>query len=106
RSERERLGTQCRKMRRRTDDAYVWIFNENGARSVQAPKYARAPKPRGSLNHWPSTPGRLIRNAVACEQGDRNIGRIIAAPADAAMEEITSRIGAPRWLSLWVRNKR
>lgn len=102
RAERVRLGSQCRKMRRRTDEAYVLVFSETGAKSAPAPPYARAPQPRGSLNHWRTTPGKMISDAVACQKGDRNIGRDIDRPLHEAMREVTQRLGAPRWLSLTI----
>jgi len=59
RDERERLAEQCRKMRRRTHDAYVWLFNEDGVKSTRARKHATAPSPKGSLNQWVESPGML-----------------------------------------------
>lgn len=96
RSERQRLGKQCRKMRRRTDDAYVWVLNEEGVRSVQARPYATAPMPNGSLRQWATSPGELIKNAAACTRGDPGLGRDLDLPVHKGMRRMVDQVGAER----------
>jgi hypothetical protein len=104
RSERVRLGEQCRKMRRRTNDAYVWVFHDSGVRVARAPPHAVAPRVDGSLNHWTTTAGDLVVTALRCQRGDRKIGRTLGLPLHEAMNDITGRLGAKRWISGTIKN--
>jgi hypothetical protein len=104
RSERARLGTQCRKMRKRTDDAYVWVFHDSGVRVSRAPPYAEAPRVHGILARETTTPGDLVVEGLRCRRGDRKIGRTLGLPLHEAINDITSRLGAKRWISGTIKN--
>lgn len=104
RSERVRLGTQCRKMRRRTGDAYVWVFHNSGVRVSRAPPYAEAPRVHGALSREMTTLGELIVEGLRCKRGDRKIGRILGLPLHEGINDITGRLGAKRWISAKIKN--
>jgi hypothetical protein len=64
-----------------------------------------APKPDGSLNQWAITPGELVIEGLRCKRGDAKIGRALDLPLHEAMNDITGRLGAKRWLTYTIRNR-
>jgi hypothetical protein len=102
-SERDRLTIQCNKMRDRTQDAYVWIFHETGVRVVKAPKDATDIQITDLLDSASVTPGELVAEGLRCNRGDRTIGRSLNMELHAAMNDITSRLGAKRWVQYTIK---
>lgn len=105
RKERQRLGKQCRNMRRRTDDGYVWVFNQDGVRSAVAPPFATAPQPNGSLRRNAISPGELLSDTVACTKGDRRIGRDLQKSLADGINQRIEQLGAKTWVSLKVSDR-
>ena len=100
--EPERLGNQCKRMRRRSKKAsYVWIFERDGIVSVTAPQ-ATAPllqRVSGS-----SSVGTLITNGLRCNAGDVSIGRDALADRVNAIRAVMRRLSVPTAIEIAVRS--
>lgn len=100
--EPQRLGNQCKRMRRRSKDAsYVWIFEDDNVRSVKAPQ---ASQPLLQRVTEPSSVGELIAKGLRCSAGDKVIGRDLSTDARTGVLAEMRRLSVPTGIELAVRS--
>lgn len=89
------LVEQCRKMKKKTDDAYVWIYRERDIIVVKANDVLNR-KPF-SREFWPSrSPEDALDRILKCKEGDRDFG----IPAGLSPHEgLKRRLGELRMMS-------
>jgi hypothetical protein len=69
--ESRRLGNQSKRMYRRSDDSYVWIYDQDGVTCTKAPRSSR---PTLTRTTNPMSVGELIADGLRCNLGDEDIG--------------------------------
>jgi hypothetical protein len=99
--EPQRLGNQCKQMRRRSKKAsYVWIYESDRILSVKAPQ---ASKPILQRVTEPSSAGELIADGLRCNKGDEDIGRELSADPAEGIVAVMRRLSVPTGLDFVVR---
>jgi hypothetical protein len=99
--EPQRLGNQCKQMRRRSKKAsYVWIYERDRVRSVKAPQ---ASKPILQRVTEASSAGELIADGLRCNRGDEDIGRELSADPAEGIVAVMRRLSVPNGLDFVVR---
>jgi hypothetical protein len=92
-SERRRLRDQCERMLARTEEAYVWVYQERGIAVVPARTVSSStreiplPRPRRSV-------GALVADGLRCTAGDPAIGRDVDEPVVPALDAMLERLSA------------
>jgi hypothetical protein len=99
--EPQRLGNQCKQMRRRSKkSSYVWIYEDDHVLSVKAPQ---ASKPILQRVAEASSAGALIADGLRCKRGDENIGRELSAEPAEGILRVMRRLSVPTGLDFVVR---
>ena len=80
-------------MLERTEDSYVWIYENSGVAVVSAAAMAlpTPPIPRSQ-----ATIGQLVAAGLKCTAGDRRIGRDLDQPIVASLDTMLRRLSAER----------
>jgi hypothetical protein len=92
-SERRRLRDQSRDMLARTEDAYVWVYEDTGVAVVPATVAASSIRPIPLP--WPRrTVGELVADGLRCTAGDRAIGRNLDQPIVPSLNTMLERLSA------------
>ena len=92
-SERRRLRDQCERMLARTEEAYVWVYQERGIAVVPARTVSSStreiplPRPRRSV-------GALVADGLRRTAGDPAIGRDVDEPVVPALDAMLERLSA------------
>jgi hypothetical protein len=98
--ESRRLGNQSKRMYRRSDDSYVWIYEQDGVTCTKAP---RSSMPTLTRITNPMSVGELIADGLRCNLGDEDIGRDASAPTLEGISDVMQRLTVPRALDFVVR---
>jgi hypothetical protein len=99
--EPQRLGNQCKQMRRRSKkSSYVWIYEDDHVLSVKAPQ---ASKPILQRVTEASSAGELIADDLRCNRGDEDIGGKLSAEPVEGILEVMKRLSVPTGLDFVVR---
>ena len=99
--EPQRLGNQCKQMRRRSKKAsYVWVYEDDHVLSVKAPQ-ASAPILQRVTDA--SSAGELIADGLRCNRGDEDIGLELSAEPVEGILEVMRRLSVPNGLDFIVR---
>jgi hypothetical protein len=99
--EPQRLGNQCKQMRRRSKkSSYVWIYEDDHVLSVKAPQSS---KPILQRVTEASSAGELIADGLRCNRGDEDIGRELSAVPVEGILEVMKRLSVPTGLDFVVR---
>jgi hypothetical protein len=99
--EPQRLGNQCKQMRRRSKkSSYVWIYEDDHVLSVKAPQ---ASKPILQRVTEASSAGELIADGLRCNRGDEDIGGKLSAEPVEGILEVMKRLSVPTGLDFVVR---
>jgi hypothetical protein len=92
-SERRRLRDQSRDMLARTQDAYVWVYEDTGVAVVPATVAASPIRPIPL--QWPRrTVGELVADGLRCTAGDHAIGRNLDQPIVPSLNTMLERLSA------------
>jgi hypothetical protein len=70
--ESRRLGNQSKRMYRRSDESYVWIYEESRVVSAAAPQSS---EPQLAIMTNQISAGTLIADGLRCNKGDEEIDR-------------------------------
>jgi hypothetical protein len=97
--ERRRLRNQIARMYRRSSSSYLWVFDENGVTSIEAPKSSN---PTLTWIRNPTSVGELIVSGFRCTKGDPNIGRDLDLSPAQALIRVLHRLSARHSLDLAV----
>jgi hypothetical protein len=87
RQDHRRLRNQSTRMRTRSEESYVIIFDEDNAVAVPA-KRSCYPKLPHDFRHDEISIGELIVDGLRCSRGDENIGRNPELPRPRSMSDI------------------
>jgi hypothetical protein len=99
--EPQRLGNQCKQMRRRSKkSSYVWIYEDDHVLSVKAPQ---ASKPILQRVTEASSAGELIADGLRCNRGDEDIGGKLSAEPVEGILDVMKRLSVPTGLDFVVR---
>jgi len=96
---------QCRKMRAKTDGAYVWIYREKDILVIRADdlldRVAR------SRDVWPAlSPEDLLDRVLACREGDLDLGIPDGMTAHDGLKRRLEQLRAPQALSFEIEERR
>jgi hypothetical protein len=92
-SERRRLREQARQMLERTDDSYVWVYEDAGVAVIPATVLAFPTGPILTLSPR-RTVGELVADGLKCTAGDRAIGRDLGQPLVSSLDTMLERLSA------------
>lgn len=89
---------QCRKMRAKTDGAYVWIYRENDIIVVRADDLLN--RAARSRDDWPAlSPEDFLERVLACREGDIGLGIPGEMTAHDGLKKRLGELRVPRALS-------
>lgn len=90
--EPRRLGNQSKRMYRRSDESYVWIYERDRIVSAAAPQ---ASQPQLSIITNPTSVGTLIADGLRCNRGDEEIGRDPSLPLHEGIIAVMNYLSVP-----------
>jgi hypothetical protein len=90
--EPRRLGNQSKRMYRRSDESYVWIYESNRIVSAVAPQ---ASQPQLSIITNPTSVGTLIADGLRCNRGDDEIGPDLSRPLHEGLIAVMDDLSVP-----------
>lgn len=90
--ESRRLGNQSKRMYRRSDHSYVWIYESTRVISAAAPQ---SNEPQLAIITNPISVGTLIADGLRCNKGDEDIGRNRSLPLHEGMTAIMDDLSVP-----------
>jgi hypothetical protein len=87
----KRLRNQALRMQRRSDASFILVFGPRGIVAVPAERATWPCVPHDFLSEGISV-GKLIPDGLACDRGDRNLGRDLDTPAPEGIDGVLRRI--------------
>lgn len=99
--ERRKLRSQSKRMLRRTEESYVWIYGALGVAVIPASEALQTVS-LPDLTRNAKTVGNLISDGLNCSAGDRAIGRDTSLPLVESLNSMLTKLVVENGLTIVV----